>query len=135
MEGGEALASMREATRPYEEQARATYPAARQRFLDGLPSDEAFYVTTWIYDAEHRGESVFILVDRIKQGRVRGRIASDLGTVTGYKAGQSLEFNEADVVDWTILSADGHEEGNYVGKFLDGLQAKWDELPAQEPPH
>lgn len=134
IEGDEAMSAMRQATWPAEEQARATYPAARQRYLDGLPARQTFYVTTWLHDNGGRSENAFILVDRIKAGRIRGRLATDLTVVMGYKPGQSVELSEADIVDWTILSADGTEEGNYVGKFSDRLQAEWDTLPAQQPP-
>ena len=28
-------------------------------------------------------------------------------------------FPESEVLDWTIVHPDGHDEGNYVGKFME----------------
>ena len=75
-------------------------------------------------DPEGRFEQVFVLVDHIEDGVVTGRIFSDVGTVRGYKARDVYRFPEADVVDWLISKPDGSEEGNLVGKFIDGLPSQ-----------
>lgn len=106
---------------PHSREALATYPGARQRYLEGLPPGENFFVTVILHDPAHRFEQVFILVDKIDHGVVTGRISSDVLAVDGYRRGATLTFPEAEVVDWLISKPDGSEEGNFVGKFLDTL--------------
>jgi len=118
------LASWRALIAPYVAKARETYPDAKRRYLAGLPSGETFFVTTILSDPEGRFEQVFVLVDHIEDGVVTGRIFSDVGTVRGYKARDVYRFPETDVVDWLISKPDGSEEGNVVGKFIDGLPSQ-----------
>jgi hypothetical protein len=110
------------AMQPYIEQARATYPAARQRFLAGLPAGHVFFVTTRLRDETGREEQVFIAVDSILGSHIFGRIASDISTVSGYRYGEPYELTEAALLDWLISKPDGSEEGNFVGKFLDAYR-------------
>jgi hypothetical protein len=107
---------------PHSAQARATYPAAKARFLAGLPAGQSFFAVTRLHDAEGRFEQVFIAVDHIKAGRITGRIWNDINTVRGYRVGQTYTFPEAELVDWLITRPDGSEEGNFVGKFIEELQ-------------
>jgi hypothetical protein len=67
-------------------------------------------------------ETVFISVGSIANGQVKEMIASDIMTVKGYKSGDAYTFAEAELVDWLISKADGSEEGNIVGKYLDTLR-------------
>lgn len=46
-------------------------------------------------------------------------LATELIKLKSYLHGKLYVFPESEVVDWTILSPDGKEEGNFVGKFLD----------------
>ena len=108
--------------KPYVAQARATYPAAKQRFLSGLPTGSAFFLTVRLTDPQERIEQVFIKVDKIENDRVTGKIWSDIKRVSGYSLGQTYEFPEQDLLDWLISNSDGTEEGNFVGKFLDTWQ-------------
>jgi hypothetical protein len=41
-----------------------------------------------------------------------------------HKNGDPHTFSESEVIDWLISRADGTEEGNVVGKFLDEWQKK-----------
>ncbi|MFT3772434.1 MAG: hypothetical protein QM820_44130 [Minicystis sp.] len=107
---------------PYIEQARQTYPGARERYLRGLPPGHAFFAVTRLRDGTGAFEQVFVAVSAIQNGRIRGRIASDVRRVQGYKHGDPHEFPEAELVDWVISRPDGSEEGNLVGKFLDEWQ-------------
>ena len=111
-----------EAMKPYVAQARATYPAAKQRFVSGLPNGSAFFLTVRLTDPQERIEQVFVKVDKIENDRVTGKIWSDIQRVSGYSLGQTYEFPEQDLLDWLISNADGTEEGNFVGKFLDTWQ-------------
>ena len=107
------------AMQPYVESARATYPAARDRFLRGLPAGYVLYVTTRLRDPQGRWEQVFVRVDSITSGQIRGRIASSVRLIAGYRWQQPYDLPETDIVDWTIVDPLGGEEGNVVGKFLD----------------
>jgi hypothetical protein len=107
---------------PHVDSARATWPAARERFLRGLDPRLAFFAVTRLHDAQGREEQVFVAVDRIERGHIYGRIASQIGMVSGYRYGQPYDFPEFELVDWVISHPDGSEEGNFVGKFLDTLQ-------------
>jgi hypothetical protein len=108
------------AEEPYIAKGRSTYPAARKRFLAGLPNGWRFEVRKRLRDpGGFPAEEVFIEVDAIKKGKVYGRIGSEIGAVHGYHQWQPISFRESDVLDWTIVHPDGREEGNYVGKFID----------------
>ena len=108
-----------EAIKPYVEKARKTYPEAKERFLAGLPPKHFFFVTTRLHDSAGHWEQVFIAVKEIKDGIITGLIASDIVTVSGYKARDKYLFPESELIDWTVSKPDGTEEGNFVGKFLD----------------
>ncbi|WP_226186031.1 DUF2314 domain-containing protein [Hymenobacter nitidus] len=109
------------------QEALRTLPQARKRFEAGLKPGEAFYLTTRVVDADGRFEQVFVQVTQWEDTYVQGTIANTLQTVQSYTTGQTLEFTTKAVYDWTIVRADGSEEGNYVGKFLD-IQSRLDRL-------
>jgi len=112
-----------EAIKPYIEQARKTYPEAKQRFLDGLPPKHSFFVTTRLHAPSGRFEQVFVAVKEIKDGKITGIIYSEIQLLKdAFKFGDSYTFAESDLLDWTITNPDGSEEGNFVGKFLDTYQ-------------
>jgi uncharacterized protein YegJ (DUF2314 family) len=104
---------------PYVAEARKSFPAAKSRFLHGLPSDQAFFVTVQLRDAKGRTERVFVQVAEIQGTTVFGSIANGISLVDGFKAGQQYSVDESDILDWLIAKSDGSEEGNFVGKFLD----------------
>ncbi len=102
--------------------ARATYPAAKKRFLTGLPGNYRFAVSVRLYPKEktlHRFEDVIVEVKTIRNGIVRGKIANNVQLLTNYHEGETISFPEVQVMNWLIIRPDGSEEGNYVGKFLD----------------
>lgn len=107
------------AIEPYVQKARKSYPAAKARFLAGLPTDQVFYVTTRIVDDEGRIEQVFIEVAAIENAEIIGTIGSHIGIVRGYAEGDGYRLQESELIDWTIVMPDGSEEGNFVGNFLD----------------
>ena len=110
------------AMEPYVARARATYPAAKQRFLAGLPPGHTFFVTARLRDSVGRMEQVFVVVDTIVKDRIIGRIWSNILTVRGYRHGQAYEVPERELIDWMVARPDGSEEGNIVGNFLDNYQ-------------
>ena len=46
-----------------------------------------------------------------------GQISNNLYSVSGYRKGQSISFDESDILDWTLIDATGKEYGNYLGRF------------------
>lgn len=107
------------AIQPYIAQARASYPDAKKNFLSGLPHGDVFFVTVLLRDTGGHVEQVFVAVRAIKDGRIYGKVASDVSLVKGFHNGDPYDFPEIDLRDWSISKPDGSEEGNYVGKFLD----------------
>lgn len=105
---------------PYVANARKTYPAAKKRFVAGLPPKYLFSLTTKLWDRSHtKFEVVFVVADQIKNGIVTGHLATHTKQPVGYSFGDRISFHESQVMDWTIVHPDGTEEGNVVGKFLD----------------
>ena len=103
---------------PYVEEARRTYPQAKARFQSGLPAGYSFFVTIDLYE-NNISENAFMAVRKISDGQVSAVLATKLIKVKSYQYGKLYEFPESEVLDWTISSPDGKEEGNFVGKFMD----------------
>ncbi|MGH8106236.1 MAG: hypothetical protein ACREO2_07945, partial [Arenimonas sp.] len=72
------LAAFEKAIAPHVAKAKASYPAAKKKFLAGLPKRQHFFVTTRLRDERGVFEQVFIAVLSIKKGKVEGRIWSDI---------------------------------------------------------
>jgi uncharacterized protein YegJ (DUF2314 family) len=115
--------ALEKAIAPYVEQAQRTFPDAKKRFLAGLPTGHKFAVLTKL-KASGKVETVFVLVKKIEGGKITGTINSEVRAITGFKAGDSYTLPEGSMIDWVIVSPDGREEGNAVGKFLDTWQAQ-----------
>jgi len=99
--------------------ARKTLPAAKTRYLAGLPKDELFYVTVRLSDPDGKFESVFVQVRSWEDEKIRGFIDNEVTLIKSYKKSQTIEVNQADVLDWTFSKADGTEDGNYIGKQIE----------------
>ena len=124
LRGEKQYQAMEKAIAPYVAKARATYPAAKKRFLAGLPPNYLF--TVWLPFDEHdkksgqqRREHLFVLVERIKGGTVFGRINNRTLALKNLHYGDRVQFPESRIQNWCIVRPDGSEEGNYVGIFLD----------------
>lgn len=111
------LDAYNEAVAPYMAQGRATYPAAKARFLKGLPSGNKFLVRTRLRQEPNKVEEVFVAVTTIQGNKVTG-VIDRVDILTNYHSGQRITFPESDVEDWLIQRPDGTQEGNVVGKFL-----------------
>ncbi len=107
--------------RPHIRQARATYPAAKKRWVKGLPEGHYFFVVTRLRDSEGTEEQVFISVASIKEGMIKGYIYNKPKNVTGYQFKQPYSFPENNIIDWVISKPGGEQEGNFVGKYLSSL--------------
>ena len=122
---GDAAIAYDKAIAPYVAKARATWPAAKKRFLAGLPEGWTFAVSYRLLQSDKRSkqerfEDTFVNVDQIKGGKVRGTIGNKLGIVTNYRQGEAIEFPESKIMNWVFIRPDGsEEEGNVLGKFLE----------------
>lgn len=103
---------------PYILMAKSTLPQAKARYLRGLPEDKKIYVTIELQDNNYR-ENAYIQVMKWDGNTIFGKIDTKPAIVESYAQGQGIEIQEEQIIDWTIVSSDGQEEGNYVGKFLD----------------
>ena len=114
---------------PYIEAARKTLPSAKERFLKGLPPKEWMSVTTRIYGpdtdpgAVRPMEQVFVTVKSWSGDSITGTLASPVH-LSNHSRGEPITVAEKDLLDWTIVRADGSEDGNVVGKFMESSQAK-----------
>lgn len=105
----------------YKNQAHATINNFNEKF--NAKSGKIFYVVTKLHQNESF-EQVFVKVKKIQDTTYIGTIASDpLGKVK-FKSGDTIKVDLAQIEDWSIVLADGKEEGNLQGKALDLLQAK-----------
>ncbi|MFZ0929782.1 MAG: hypothetical protein WAN11_14340 [Syntrophobacteraceae bacterium] len=103
---------------PYIEEAKRTYPQAKARFQSGLPAGYTFFVTIDLHENKFH-ENAFMAVRKIFDGNVTAVLATKLINVKSLQYGKLCVFPESEVIDWTITSPDGKEEGNFVGRFLD----------------
>ncbi|WP_072053026.1 DUF2314 domain-containing protein [Hymenobacter terrenus] len=104
---------------PAVRKARTTLGQAKRRFLTGLPTGQALYLTTRIKDPNGLVEQMFVRVAHWRGKQIEGTIANQLDVVKTYQQNQTITFPESAMLDWTISRPDGSEEGNYVGKLLD----------------
>jgi uncharacterized protein YegJ (DUF2314 family) len=109
---------------PYITKARATYPAAKKRFLAGLPPGHKFVVGLRFFQRDERAgkvvvEEMLVQVERIEKGRIIGRLANAPVVVRNIKYGDTVSRPESEITNWLIEHPDRSEEGNYVGKFLE----------------
>jgi hypothetical protein len=124
-EGAQQMTDVERAIQPYVAKARKTYPAAKKRFLAGLPPKYLFSLTTKLWDRSHtKFEVVFVVAEKISDGKVTGHLATHTKQPVGYNFGDQISFPESQVMDWTIVHPDGTEEGNVVGKFMDTYQPR-----------
>jgi len=84
------IGSLNAAVEPHIAQARSTYPAAKAKFLGGLPLGQLFFVTTRLHDNAGAVEQIFIQVSSIRDGQITGRIASKIRTVSGTRLAASI---------------------------------------------
>lgn len=112
------LRRLEEAIKPLIEEARKTLPAAKAKYLKGLPPAHRFFVTTKLHDGANHSEQVFVFVDGWNGTTISGTLGNQV-KLHGFKEGDKLKIDEKDVLDWTISRPDGTEEGNLIGKFID----------------
>jgi hypothetical protein len=122
--GDKAFAAYERAIAPYVAKAHASYPAAKKRFLRGLPPGYSFTVYVRVYqspDKSHKeaAEDLYVIVDAIKSGKVNGRINNKPLSLTKYRLGDRVTFAESRIMNWVVVRPDGSEEANELGNFID----------------
>ena len=110
-----------EAIAPEILKAQQNLAEVKRRFLNGLKKDNKLYLTIRIADQYGNVEQVYIRTYLWKDSTVMGQISNNLYSVSGYRPGQTISFDESDILDWTLIDADGKEYGNYLGRFA----VKW----------
>lgn len=109
-----------ELIRTYSAMSRKELPDVIDRFKNGLKDGGKLFITTRIEDpAKESFEQVFVEVESIKADTLSGKIASQLTLITNYRDRDPYSCPESAILDWTIQNADGSEEGNYIGRFMD----------------
>jgi uncharacterized protein YegJ (DUF2314 family) len=124
MRGDKAFEAYERAIAPYVAKARASYPAAKKRFLRGLPPGYNLTVFVRVYqspDKSHKEavEDLYVIVGAIKGGKIYGRINNRPLSLTRYRLGDPVRFPESRVLSWVVLRPDGSEEANELGNFID----------------
>ena len=106
------------AIEPYVAKARAGLPALKKQFNAGMPKEEMLLLTVRVYDPDGKFEQVFVTVQSWTDAEVSGNIASEVIGIKSHKMGDTITFEPAKILDWTLVKSDGTEEGNVVGNFL-----------------
>ena len=120
---------------PYVKQARESLPGVKKRYAAGLPKAYRLSVVTLFHDSG-KYEQAFVRVETWKEKKISGVIANDMELVKNHKRGDQIDLSEDDVLDWVIVSPEGKEEGNFVGKYMDSIMddpSKADGLCVDEP--
>lgn len=104
----------------YRVKATQTLPYFNEKLKEHR--DTEYYVITRLHEGDYY-EQVFVHVTAYVKGVYQGTIASEpLGRVK-FTRGADIKVPGAEVVDWTIVKADGTEEGNLLGKMTDLIRA------------
>lgn len=99
--------------------AQRSLPKAKSEFVKGMGQGRVLFLTIRLMDGAGKVEQVFVQTDSWRGVQLSGRVASKVKNVSGYEKGQQVEFNEGDILDWTIQNPDGSSEGNFVGSYVE----------------
>lgn len=99
------------------QQARRTLSTARKRYAAGLPGGAKCLVMVRVQASDTSFREVQARVIGWRNGAVQALISA--APTASIAELRPVSFPEAAVLDWTILAANGREEGNFVGKYLD----------------
>lgn len=111
---------------PYIEMAKRTFPDVKKKFLAGVHQKEhrILQVQITLSDKNGLNEMTFMKVLGCKGDLFQGTVNNDLRIVKGYAAGDTVSFMQNEILNWVVVDAEGHEEGNFVGKAIDAIQYK-----------
>lgn len=99
------------------QQARRTLSRARKRYAAGLPGGTKCLVMVRVLASDTSFRQVQARVIGWHDGAVQALISPLTKAATTDL--RPVSFPETAVLDWTFLAANGREEGNFVGKYLD----------------
>jgi len=104
-------------------QAMDELPAMKQRYLAGLQPGEVFAIKKGFPMPSGDNEYMWVTIISWEDNTLLGILSSEPQSVPDLRAGQSLQFEEEEIFDWTLRQADGTTLGNYTKKALlrDGL--------------
>lgn len=108
---------------PMVERARSMLPAVKKRFKKGLGKGTELYLTIRLHDPNGRMEQVYARIVSWKKEEIVGIISNEM-SLTTHQKGDILQIAEKDVIDWTITTPDGDEEGNIIGKYLEEISTR-----------
>jgi len=95
-------------------EARRTLPQARKRFQAGLPAGAQCLLLVRVVAGDTLFTPTAVRVLGWRDGQVQALLP------LGASADKiPISFPETAVLDWTLLGADGREEGNFVGRYLE----------------
>lgn len=111
---------------PYIEMAKRTFPDVKKKFLAGVYQKvhRILQVQITLSDKNGLNEMTFMKVLGCKGDLFQGTVNNDLRIVKGYAAGDTVSFMQNEILNWVVVDAEGHEEGNFVGKAIDAIQYK-----------
>jgi len=101
-----------------EAEARRRFPEFRARFEKHL-AGEQFYVKAPFASDESHEEFMWVLVDSIRDGMVRGELANDPESVQNLRIGDVVEVPIDQVEDWNVQDESGEMvAGGFTVKVL-----------------
>ena len=101
----------------YVDQARAAFPEAKRRFLEGLLEGCELRVQPEVKDSAGHVSTVIVVVDKIENGWVTGHWWEGMARAV-YDTQDIYTFSEKDVLDWVIVRPNGVTEGNWGPRAL-----------------
>ena len=100
--------------------AIATYPAAKKRFLRGLPPGQKFFVTVSAPNSRQPYDKSFVSlrVQSITGKNITGIVVRKFTPKSPYRIGQQVVISEHELGDWMIQKPDGSEEGHCLRDLM-----------------
>ena len=122
MVGAEKIGQFEAAIEPHVKEARLRLPEVKRRFQEGLDEGETLYVVVRLPRGGGGFEQAYVMVKDWQAGDLLGSVANQSGPLGPQPPADLISFKEAVILDWVIAKSDGYEEGNFVGRFLEGYQ-------------
>ena len=118
----EKIAQFEEAIMPHVQEARSKLPKVKQRFQEGLDEGEMLYVVVRLPRSGGGFEQTYVVVKDWQGEDLLGAAPGQSVGLAAAPAGELVSFKEGSILDWVIVKPDGYEEGNFVGRFLEGYR-------------
>ena len=106
-DGAQQMTDIERAIQPYVAKARKTYPAAKKRFVAGLPPKYLFSLCDEALGSlSHEVRNFFWSLMRLRTAGSPVTLATHTKQPVGYNFGDKISFPESQVMDWTIVHPD-----------------------------